>query len=1307
MNAENTGVLASLNEALAGCALQDRHRLQRKLRELEKRARTGPLAAAAVDNLAHALERSRQSCELRVKAIPDRIVYPPNLPVSERVADIIPLLQQHQVLIVAGDTGSGKTTQLPKVCLEAGFGRRGLIGHTQPRRLAAISVANRIAEELGTQPGAGVGYQVRFNEKVSDSTYLKLMTDGILLAEIQSDRYLNRYEVLIIDEAHERSLNIDFLLGFLKQLLARRSDLKLIITSATIDVEKFSAHFSNAPIVSVSGRSYPVETFYAPLHTDAGSAGEDTEQQVGILQALMQIEQHDREQQRGSGDVLVFLSGEREIRDTANFLRRQKLKDTEILPLYARLRQAEQVRIFQPHKGRRIVLATNVAETSLTVPGINYVIDTGFARISRYNLQSKVQRLPIEPISQASANQRKGRCGRLADGVCIRLYSEEDFNGRPAFTDPEIRRTNLASVILRMKHLRLGEPESFPFLEPPEQKAINEGTRLLMELNALTPGLALTESGRQMAALPLDPRHGRMLIAANSRRCLREVLIIVSALSSQDPREISQENRQAAQQRLAQFNHPDSDFLSFVKLWDAYEVQRQNLAQSALRKYCKTNFLSFMRMREWRELHRQLLLSCQQLGMKLNREAASYADVHQSIIAGSLNQIACLDERKTYLGNRNRKFSLFSSSVLAAKPPKWIVSGEQIETTETFATMAARIEPQWVEQAALHLVKREYFEPHWSKKRQEVMAYEKVKLYGLVIIEKSLVSFSDIDPVAARDIFIRDGLAGGQLQSKLTFLRRNEQFIQTLLKQEEKLRRPDLLVSERDIVNFYNARIPADVTSTRQLEGWWRTAAQQDPALLIMTKETLLDSESTLEQLAAYPDSAPLQQNRISIDYVFAPGESADGASLEVPLLILNQLKQADVDWAVPGIIREKCIHLVKGLPKALRKNFIPVSGFVDGILGDMQREDGGIVDALLVQMRKRNRLAIDRSLLEQVSLPTHLRVKIRVLDENGKEIAYGTDLAELRSRLLPGQGAAVVADTGSVPRHEVEVTGITDWTIDLLPKQVEMGDDLVIIRYPALVDRKDAVDVQLFEEESAADSAHQQGLLRLFMLRSVQQRNMLTKQFTRFMHKHALMIPADLGDIVEQAVRASYIAAFPLEGTQVRDKAGFEQALNAGKSRVVTSGDKLEGLLGRVLQSRISILSRLEDVPGQHLDYLKKDVEQQLKALLCKNFLAETGLLWLQEYPRYFAAIEARLDKVPHVGDKDEPHTLQIDAYWQQYLHLKQRMAGVAGADLAGLHRLRWMIEEFRVSLFAQSLGTSMAVSAKRLDKHIAALAH
>ncbi len=913
-------MLDSLKQKLDTCQLADVFRLQNTLSKIQRGNLSQKDLASSIAATAAAIEKSQRACELRRAAIPAKIVYPENLPVSARASEITELLGKHQVLIVAGDTGSGKTTQLPKICLDAGFGVRGLIGHTQPRRLAALSVANRIADELGVEIGGGVGSQIRFKDNTSEQSFLKLMTDGILLAEIQQDKFLNKYEVLIIDEAHERSLNIDFLLGYLKQLLQKRKNLKLIVTSATIDVEKFSKHFDNAPIVAVSGRTYPVETRYAPLVESSTEQIDEDLQIDAIIKAVEDIAKSDKKKGSSSGDILVFLSSEREIRATATKLRKQKYQDVDILPLYGRLRYSEQVKIFKPGRGRKIVLATNVAETSITVPGINYVIDTGLARISRYSLQSKVQRLPIEAISQASANQRKGRCGRMADGVCIRLYAQSDFESRPEFTDPEIMRTNLASVILRMKYLRLGEIEQFPFLDAPEPRAINEGIKLLIELDALTHSRQLTPSGRKMAVLPVDPRYARMLITASTQNCLRELQIIVSALGIQDPREISSDNRQQAKQQLAEFDHEDSDFLSLVKLWEDYEKKRQDLNQGQLRKHCKKYFLSYMRMREWREVHHQLLLSCQKLDLRLNREVGDYEAIHKSLISGSLNQIAKRLDGRSFRGNRNKTFSLFSTSVLANKGAKWIVSGEQIETSQTFATTAAKIQPEWIEEMALHLVKREYFEPHWSKKRQQVMAYEKVQLYGLVIIEKALLSYSKIDPKISRMLFIQEGLITGEVSTDLKVYHRNREFLALLAKQEEKMRRPDLLVAERDVAAFYEQRLPETVCSTRDLAAWVRKQGESAEKSLLMTVDNLIDSDTAMDALHSFPDAAAVHKNNLRLEYVFEPGSEVDGATLEVPVEMVSQLQQADLDWAVPGNLVEKCTALIKGLPKSRRK---------------------------------------------------------------------------------------------------------------------------------------------------------------------------------------------------------------------------------------------------------------------------------------------------------------------------------------------------------------------------------------------------
>lgn len=1302
-------MLSSLKQQLETCQLSDLYSLQKSIQKLERGGLSGSKQASPLAALEAAIEKSQGACARRRQAMPPKIHYPENLPVSQRAAEIAELLGKHRVLIVAGDTGSGKTTQLPKICLEAGFGVRGLIGHTQPRRLAALSVANRIAEELGTEPGLGVGSQIRFKDNTSPDSYLKLMTDGILLAEIQQDKFLNKYEVLIIDEAHERSLNIDFLLGYLKQLLLRRRDLKLIVTSATIDVEKFSRHFDHAPIVAVSGRTYPVETRYRPLADDDVDRLDDDVQIDGIIKAVAEITKEDRKKGGPSGDILVFLSSEREIRATAAKLRKQKYSSVEVLPLYGRLRYSEQVKIFKPGRGRKIVLATNVAETSITVPGINYVIDTGFARISRYSLQSKVQRLPIEAISQASANQRKGRCGRMADGVCIRLYSESDFEGRAEFTDPEITRTNLASVILRMKHLRLGDIEAFPFLEAPESKAVNEGAKLLIELDALSHSRQLTESGRKMAILPVDPRYARMLITAHAQHCLAELLIIVSALSIQDPREISSENRQQARQQLAQFDHPDSDFLSLVNLWLDYEKRRQDLNQGQLRRYCKKHFLSYMRMREWREVHHQLLLSCQHLGLKLNKSPGDYAAIHRSLISGSLNQIAKRIDGRSYRGNRNKTFSLFSSSVLAGKGAKWIVTGDQIETSQTFATQAAKIEPEWIEEMALHLVKRDYFEPHWSKSRQQVMAYEKVQLYGLVIAERSLISYGKIDPQAARELFIQEGLVAGEISTKLSFYKKNLELLASIAKQEEKMRRPDLLVSDRDIAAFYAQRIPEHISSTRDLASWLRKEGRQAEQALLMTTENLLSSDGASAALHSFPDAAAVQKNKLRLDYVFEPGDRADGATLEVPLAIVNQLQQADLDWAVPGNLAEKCTALIKGLPKARRKNFIPVNAFVEQACQQMSNRDGDIITSLLAQIRNLKGLEFERGEFERIELPTHLTTKIRVMDEAGRELVFAENLGAAKAQLQERQLLEVPANSpassdsnhnareDSGYNHPLEIAGEKGWNFQDLPIQVEVGDSLKLIRFPALVDEGETVAVRLFSDQFLAQESHLRGLVRLYQLGSVQQHNQLRKRFSRLADTLVLQAPFALDRFADDAIWTCYVSAFELEESTPRTQQEFQQRLNRGKGKILTLADSIESLFEKVVKTHFDIRRELTAVKRGVAAYVAEDIESQLGRLLHESFLCETGLEWFAEYPRYLKAISARLSKVPHMGDKDRPYTELLSQYQSRYSVL-QAKSSTSNRD--ELLTLRWMLEEFRVSLFAQSLGTRIAVSEKRIEK-------
>lgn len=1318
-----TTLLARLESTLESVQLSDTHRLQKKVRKFAASLASPAVEAShtsdsfssgsfsresrqAFERLLEELKKSARKCELRAKLIPETQSYPAQLPVSAKASEIAELIRNNQVVVVAGDTGSGKTTQLPKICLEAGLGRRGMIGHTQPRRLAALSVATRIADELGPIAGRGVGSQVRFDDRSGPETFLKLMTDGILLAEIQADRYLSKYEAIIIDEAHERSLNIDFLLGFLRDLIRKRRDLKIIITSATIDVEKFSAHFGDAPIVSVEGRTFPVEVRYKPvLQPEEASRSEDPQAEA-IISAIKEILHHDRSNNKNTGDILVFLPTEREIRDTATSLRKAKLGDLEILPLYGRLQHAEQARIFSAHKTRRVVLATNVAETSITVPGINYVVDTGTARISRYSLQSKVQRLPVEAISQASANQRKGRCGRIANGICIRLYSEQDFDSRPLYTDPEIQRTNLAAVILKMLQLKLGDVENFPFIEMPETKAINEGHKLLIELNAITAGKALTSIGRQMAALPIDPRYARMLLESNKLNCLREVLIIVSGLSIQDPRESNSENKQVAIERQAEYKHVDSDFLSLVKLWDAYEALRQGSTQAVLRKYCKKQFLSFMRMREWREVHRQLLLACQGLGFRVNDEEADYACIHKSLIAGSLNQIARKTDERSFVGTRNKKFSLFGASVLARSNTKWIMTGEQIETSQVFATQAAKIQPEWVEEVAMHLVKRESFDPHWSRKRQEVMAYEKVHLFGLTLVERALVRFAPIDPAAARALFIRHGLVGQQVSSEIGFVKHNQRLLERLEKLEDKLRRPDILASESSQTDFFERVIPDEVNSLRTLKNWLASINDRKGDCLKLSEKDLLADQGDDLSFADFPDAAAIQSNTLKIDYVFEPGKEHDGATIDVPVSLLAQLTQADIDWSVPGIIREKCVALLKGLPKAQRKNFIPVNAFVEELLPYLSTGSIDLLDSFIAAVYDMRKFRIDRALLETIELRPHLKIKVRVLDNSGKQLAIDSSLAALKQAFCKGEEANVRgSDSQQSLGHPLEMSGLVTMPETELPPSVEVGDgNIKLLRYPSLVDAGASVSVKLFADEELAREAHAGGVLKLAMLNSVQQRNMLRKHCDRFVKQNALKLPVSGADLVEQCVEACY--AYALTNTHtIRDRQSFERAVVEAKAQVVGLGDRLISLLERIIVIRLTLKKRLSALSSAP-EYLLDDVNSQLDRLFTPRFIVETGFERLAEFPRYLNAIELRLAKAPFMGPKDKGDTELLANYLIQLEKLKNdSAAGLSMSSEPRLEEIRWMLEEFRVSAFAQSLKTKIPVSPTRIEKALSAI--
>src|SRR5690554_1345740 len=963
-----------------------------------------------LEKMARWLDQGMDKVQKR-QALHKPATFPETLPVSARVDDITRAITGHQVVIIAGETGSGKTTQIPKICLNMGRGIRGLIGHTQPRRIAARSVSARIAEELGEQVGQQVGYQVRFTDNTSEATRVKVMTDGILLAEVQHDRFLDKYDTLIIDEAHERSLNIDFLLGYLRQLLPKRPDLKVIITSATIEVDRFSEFFQNAPIIEVSGRTYPVEVRYRPLAGD-----EDDRDQGwtdGVLSALEEIEQHERSEKQPPGDVLVFLPGEREIRALSKVLRHAELRHTEVLPLYSRLSNQEQNRVFQAHKGRRLVLSTNVAETSLTVPGIRYVIDTGVARISRYSVRSKIQRLPIEPISQASANQRAGRCGRVAPGICFRLYDEADFLNRPEYTDPEILRTNLASVILQMATSGLGDIQNFPFLEAPDRRQVNDGYKLLEELSAVDDRRRVSRLGRTMARLPLDPRLARMLVTAAEQGSLSEVLIVIAGLSVQDPRERPQDKQQAADQAHAPFNDKESDFATLLNIWNWFEEQRQEQSQNQLKRLCQKTFLSWMRMREWRDIHRQLTLICREQKLALNKQPASYESMHKAILAGLLGHVAVKVEKREYLATRNRKVMIFPGSKVAKSGPKWIVAAEIVETSKVFARMVAAIQPEWVEPLAGHVVKHHFFEPHWEQKRAQVMGYEKVTLYGLDVVPKRRIPYAKVDPAECRNLFIRRALVEGDFQSRAPFIARNREMLDTVENLEKKTRRRDLLVDDEVLVAFYDQRLPKDIVSGRHFESWWKGLSADELRKLELTEADVL--QRPLDQGAAeqYPDYLEWEGVKYPLTYEFEPTSERDGVTLQVPLMALKQIPSRRLEWLVPGLLREKCIALVKGLPKSLRRNFVPVPDFVDAALANMQPGNEPLALKLGDQLRRMTGVQIDPEAWPEDELPRHLRMNLRVTGDKGKVVAESRDTDDLQAK-LEGRAEAALASATS-----------------------------------------------------------------------------------------------------------------------------------------------------------------------------------------------------------------------------------------------------------------------------------------------------
>ncbi|MFB9609179.1 ATP-dependent RNA helicase HrpA [Kutzneria kofuensis] len=1276
--------------------LRDEHRLRRRI-DGTRKIRDEAKRRAALARIDEEVLAAQAKLAARVAAVP-RISYPEELPVSQRRQDILDVIRDHQVVIVAGETGSGKTTQLPKICLELGRGVRGVIGHTQPRRLAARTVAERVAEELHTELGKVVGYKVRFTDQVGDDTLVKLMTDGILLAEIQSDRLLSRYDTLIIDEAHERSLNIDFILGYVKQLLPRRPDLKVIITSATIDPERFSRHFGDAPIVEVSGRTYPVETRYRPVvDPEDPDADPDRDQVQAIADAVDEL------CAEGPGDILVFLSGEREIRDTADALSKQDLRNTEILPLYARLSVGEQHRVFQRHTGRRIVLATNVAETSLTVPGIKYVIDPGNARISRYSHRLKVQRLPIEPISQASANQRKGRCGRVSEGICIRLYSEEDFLSRPEFTDAEILRTNLASVILQMVAAGLGDIAAFPFIDPPDRRNINDGIGLLQELGALENG-KLTTIGRRLSQLPVDPRLARMVVAAEENGCVREVMVIAAALSIQDPRERPTEQQEQAQQQHARFRDPDSDFISFLNLWNYLREQQKELSSNQFRKMCRAEFLNYLRVREWQDIYSQLRQVVKGQGVSVNGGEIDTKGIHLSLLAGLLSHLGMKDvitkgvPRKgptEYLGARGAKFAIFPGSALSRQQPQWVMAAELVETSRLWARVVAKIEPEWAEKLGAHLVKRNYSEPHWEARQGAVIATEKVTLYGLPIVAARRVNYGRIDPEVSRELFIRHALVDGEWRTNHRFFHHNRQLLENVEKLEDRVRRRDIKVDDETLFDFYDKRIGAEVVSVRHFDTWWRKTRREQPDLLTFDPDMLVNDNAGGITEADYPDHWTQGGVQLPLTYRFEPGRRDDGVTVRVPLPVLGQVDGDGLAWQIPGLRLELVTSLIKSLPKQIRRNFVPAPTFAKAVVDRIGADDQHVLEAVERELRTLSGVTIPREAWQLDQVPEHLKTTFHVVDERDRTLAEGKDLAAIKEDLRATMRAAL-----SAAPNDIERTGLTSWDFGTLPRthrQAVTGYE--VTTYPSLVDRGDHVDVKLLDSAAQQRAAMALGTRRLLLLQLPSPVKLIVRslsndaKLTLSRNPHG-GVPALLNDCIATAVDKLVADG----GGPAFDQAGFEKLLVRARAGLNETVLDVVNRVRRVLNAAQAVERQLAAAKFAP-DASVADIRAQLRGLVHADFAAETGYQRLPDVERYLKAIERRLEKLPENPQRDVQRTEEIAEITAEYRAL---LDAVPPGEPVGepLRNIGWMIQELRVSYFAQTLGTAYPVSEKRIYK-------
>lgn len=1313
MSTHPAPALGALAPRLTELSLRDAQRLGRRL-EGARKIRKPEARAAVLAEIEAEIAKGEERIATRRTLVP-AVTYPEQLPVSQKKGDIAEAIRDHQVVIVAGETGSGKTTQIPKICLELGRGVRGMIGHTQPRRIAARTVAERVAEELDTPLGESVGWKVRFTDQVNpDATFIKLMTDGILLAEIQTDRELRAYDTIIIDEAHERSLNIDFLLGYLAQLLPKRPDLKVVITSATIDPERFSRHFGDAPIIEVSGRTYPVEVRYRPL-LEEDTEDSDRDQITAICDAVEEL------QGEGKGDILVFLSGEREIRDTADALVKKNYRFTEVLPLYARLSHAEQHRVFQPHTGRRIVLATNVAETSLTVPGIKYVIDPGFARISRYSHRTKVQRLPIEPVSQASANQRKGRCGRTSDGVCIRLYSEDDFLARPEFTDAEILRTNLASVILQMTAAGLGDIEKFPFIDPPDHRNIRDGVQLLQELGAIDPAekdvrKRLTQTGRKLAQLPVDPRLARMVLEADKNGCVREVMVIAAALSIQDPRERPADKQAQADQQHARFKDETSDFLAYLNLWRYVREQQRERGSSSFRRMCKQEYLNFLRIREWQDIYTQLRTVAKQMGIHLNEEDAPGDRIHLSLLAGLLSHIGMKDvkdgAKNEYLGARSAKFAIFPGSALFKKPPRFVMSAELVETSRLWARVNARIEPEWVEPLAGHLLKRTYSEPHWEKDQAAVMAYEKVTLYGVPIVAQRKVNYGRIDPEVSRELFIRNALVEGDWRTHHKFFADNRRLLSEVEELEHRARRRDIVVDDETLFDFYDQKVPEHVVSGAHFDSWWKHKRHEQPEFLDFEREMLIRESAEAVTKADYPDSWRQGALKFRVTYQFEPGADADGVTVHIPLQVLNQVTDEGFDWQIPGLREELVTELIRSLPKPIRRNYVPAPNFAQRFLDTAVPLQEPLAVTMARELKRMVGVPFTADDFDWSKVPDHLRITFRIVDERRRKLAEDKDLEALKLRLKPkarkalSQAAAATASRQG--GESLERSGLTDWTIGALTRVFETRRAGQPVKaYPALVDEGDTVSVRLFDTEAEQQQAMWKGTRRL-ILRNIP---VSPAKFAseRLTNPQKLALSANPhGSIQALFDDCAMAAADKLMGDfggPAWDEESYRKLYDKVRAEIVDTTVRAVGQVQQVLAAWQAAERRLKAVRSPALLANLTDVRKQLDALVRPGFVTTAGLRRMPDLMRYLIAVDRRLQQMPTNVQRDTTRMEKVHEMQDEYAWLLEQMPQGRPVPQQVLD-VRWMLEELRVSYFAHALGTAYPISDKRIVKTIDTLA-